>query len=133
MEKNEDAPKKESKLQRFNNIISLKGAPYEALLLAIALALPGNIIFPWVFAAGLQEKWPFCVILIIVWGLLLYETQQLVSTVLDVFETPSSPWKWPCRIFGALVFLLFSPLGIVTIVWLGVKHHSASSQSSGWV
>lgn len=121
MEKNEDATKQETKQQRFNNIISLKGAPYEALLLAIALALPGNIIFPWVFAAGLQAKWPFCVILIIVWGLLLYETQQLVSTVLDVFETPSSPWKWPCRIFGALVFLLFSPLGIVTIVWLGVK------------
>ncbi len=67
MEKNEDAPKKESKLQRFNHIIALKGAPYEALLLAIALSLPGNIIFPWVFAAGLQEKWPFCVILIIVW------------------------------------------------------------------
>ena len=60
MEKNEDAPKKETKFQRFNRFIALKGAPYEALLLAIALSLPGNIIFPWAFTAGLQEKWPFC-------------------------------------------------------------------------
>ena len=120
---NNDAPAapKVSKLQRFNNIIALKGAPYEALLLAIALSLPCNIIFPWAFTAGLQEKWPFCVILIIVWGLLLYATQQLASTFLDIFETPSSTWKWPCRIAGVVVLLLFSPLGMIMIAWLGMK------------
>ncbi|MBR5839167.1 MAG: hypothetical protein IKZ84_11535, partial [Victivallales bacterium] len=121
MEKNEDAPKKETKFQRFNRFIALKGAPYEALILAIALSLPCNIIFPWAFTAGLQEKWPFCVILIIAWGLLLYETQQLASTFLDIFETPSSTWKWPCRIAGVVVLLLFSPLGMIMIAWLGVK------------
>lgn len=121
MEKNEDTPKKETKLQRFNNIISLKGAPYEALLLAIALSLPCNIIIPWAFTAGTQGKWPFCVILIIVWSVLLYETKQLASTFLDMFVTPSSTWKWPCRILGVVVLLLFSPLGIIMIAWLGVK------------
>ena len=121
MEKNEDTPKKETKLQRFNNIISLKGAPYEALLLVIALSLPCNIIIPWAFTAGTQGKWPFCVILIIVWSVLLYETKQLASTFLDMFVTPSSTWKWPCRILGVVVLLLFSPLGIIMIAWLGVK------------
>ena len=123
MEKNEDAPKKESKLQRFNHVIALKGAPYEALLLAIALSLPANVLLPWGISLGvsLGDKKALWVIPAIVWGLLFYEIKLLSNIVLDAFETPSSLWKWPCRILGVLVLLLFSPLGLVIIIWLGVK------------
>ena len=70
MEKNEDAPKKETKFQRFNRFIALKGAPYEALLLAIALSLPANVLLPQALESGLRSEWTLCAIIVIIYLLL---------------------------------------------------------------
>ncbi len=123
MEKNEVAPKKESKLKRFYDIITLKGATYEGLLLAIALALPGNILLPWTLQLGFDGNWPSCVAVFLIYGVVLVVTTQLASNFIDEFAKWLTPWKWPNRIIGAIAIFLFSPLGIMMIAWLGLKKH----------
>ncbi|MBO7619834.1 MAG: hypothetical protein J6T06_04935, partial [Victivallales bacterium] len=86
MEKNEDAPKKVSKLQRFNNIIALKGAPYEALILAIALSLPANVLLPRALESGLRSEWSLCAIIVIIYILLLHATAQLASNIIHEMD-----------------------------------------------
>ena len=123
MEMNEDAPKKETKFQRFNNIIALKGAPYEALLLAIALSLPANVFLPLALESGLCGKWSLCAIIVIIYTLLLYATGQLASNIFYEMDKLLTPWKWLNRILEIIVILLFSPFGFIMVAWLGLKKH----------
>lgn len=123
MEKNEDAPKKESKLQRFNNIISLKGAPYEGLLLAIALSLPPKSLLPWASQLGIVHKqWFFCGILCLVCGLFFFVNVHIAKNVTNEIEKQCSSWKWRLNsLLGGLAFLLFSPFGMLMLAWIGLK------------
>ena len=123
MEKNEDAPKKETKLQRFNNIIALKGAPYEALLLAIALSLPANVLLPRALESGLRSEWSLCAIIVIIYILLLNATGQLASNIIHEMDKLLTPWKWLNSILAVIVILLFSPIGFIMVAWLGLKKH----------
>ena len=122
MEKNEDAPKKETKFQRFNSIIALKGAPYEALLLAIALSVPFNVLLPYAgFSALLNKQWALGLLVGLCAILLFYELSLLCNNIMMTTEKWPTPWKWPNRILEVIVLLLFSPLGIMIIAWLGMK------------
>ena len=123
MEKNEDASKKGSKLQRFNHIIALKGAPYEALLLAIALSLPANVLLPRALESCLRSEWSLCGIIVIIYALLLYATWQLASNIIHEMDKLLTPWKWLNRILEIVVILLFSPFGFIMVTWLGLKKH----------
>ena len=122
MEKNEDAPKKETKFQRFNRFIALKGAPYEALLLAIALSLPLNVLLPYAgFSAMLNKQWALGLLVGLCAILLFYELSCLCGNIIMTTEKWPTPWKWPNRILEVIALVLFSPLGIMIIAWLGVK------------
>ena len=123
MEKH-DFPPKKKKHERLFNAITLKDAPYEGLLLAIALSLPPKSLLPWASKFGIVDKqWFFCGILCLVCGLLFFVNIHIVKNATNKIEKPCSPWKWVNSILEGLTILLFSPFGIIMVAWLGLKKH----------
>ena len=121
MEKH-DFPPKKKKHERLFNAITLKDAPYEGLLLAIALSLPPKSLLPWASKLGIVDKqWFFCGILCLVCGLLFFVNIHIVKNATNKIEKPCSPWKWVNSILEGLTILLFSPFGMLMLVWVGFK------------
>ena len=110
------------KFERLFNAITLKGVPYEGLLLAIALSLPPKSLLPWASKLGFVDKqWFFCGILCLVCGLFFFVNIHIVTNATNEIEKQCSPWKWLNFILGGLTFLLFSPFGMLMLVWIGLK------------